>query len=132
MSGVLEYMVTKKLSGELKFLVALREYFINNESPSDIAVRLGVSKFVVRGWIQRVLEKCGGSHARARKVITAALPYVLRVDTIVLRVDGSVYCLVCGRKMKSEPGAIFSHIYNEHRDLVLRVAEMIERELRCN
>ena len=129
---VLAYLVAKKLSGELKTIVAIKEYYVNNASPSDIAAKLGVSKLRVRGWLQMVKEKCGNSHIRAQKVIAAALPYILRVSTIVLKVNGSAYCILCDLKMKAGPDVLYWHVKSKHRELVQEIVKLIKRELRWN
>ena len=123
-----EYLVIKKLSGDLTSIEALKRYFINNESPSDIARELNISKFMVRGWIERIYEKCR-SHRRAARVIAAVTPHVMKVDAVVLRVNGSAYCILCGRRLPKESGAIYRHVRDKHMDLVAEIINLIKREL---
>lgn len=94
---------------------SIYEYFCNNESPSDIARKLKVSKHMVRGYIQRA-EK------GFREMVVAGIDVCRNIYNInsmfhVEVGDGWIRCPLCGEKIYSKE-ALMAHIRIKHKDVV--------------
>ncbi|HIP56541.1 MAG TPA: hypothetical protein EYH02_00495 [Ignisphaera aggregans] len=134
LEAVLEYLVAKALADKLDVVQALYDYFVNGVSPSVLAVRYGLSKHQIRGYIQRITEKTG-SLTRARIVIKYATPFILRVRPVMKRVgENLVKCMVCGDELPIQVAE--DHIKKYHSTLLSEyigaVIELMRRELRAS
>jgi len=120
----LGHLVALMLAGELARLVAIRRYFVENASPSEIAYEVRRGKLTVRGWIQRLCEAGGGYHV-ARYVVRRCVDrvYDLEPVLVVASVGSRVEyrCLLCGG-VATRP---VHHILTYHRDYVARCVQRV-------
>lgn len=128
---VLRYLVTHALAGNMHVIDGLYDYFVNRASPSEIGARYGLSKHVVRGWVQRIIEKVP-SFERARVLIKHLVPYVRKIRPVMERVDDNrVRCRLCGEKMIRSLAR--DHVERYHGDLVdeyvYSIIELLSRSL---
>jgi hypothetical protein len=123
--------VVKRLAGDGVSVLALRDYFVEGLSPSDICRRYGVRPTVLRGWISRAYEKFYRPSPSAQRAIAYVLGscwgYVLRVDPIVVHGNGRSFCLVCGRVLNSKD--VIAHVTRKHEDLIKQVLDSVLREM---
>jgi len=126
-TAITKYLVIKKLAGDTLTILAIKEYLIDGLSPSTIGYKYKISKFRVRGYIQRIVDKAR-SHAAATAVVKAVLPYVLGIDPIILRIGNTYICLLCDTHLKSEN--VEHHIRRRHRDVVNSIVEQIVLKVR--
>ena len=126
-TAITRYLVIKKLAGDTLTILAIKEYLIDGLSPSTIGYKYKISKFRVRGYIQRIIDKAR-SHATAAAIVKAILPYVLSIDPIVLRVGNTYICLLCDMHLKSEN--VEHHIRRKHKDIVNSLVEQIVLKVR--
>ena len=113
---LIRYLITKRLVGNTIILMSLKNYFIDNISPSEIGRRYRVDKFVVRRWIDKCLKECG-SHSMAADILSATFKHILELNPIVLPIGGKYYCLLCDEVLDSEVKALH-HVKTEHRNLL--------------
>jgi len=118
LEAVTEYLVTKQLGARTEVVRALYDYFVNNASPSDIAGRYGIGKHQVRGYVQRIMEKCDGNLARARAIIRRVAPLVLELEPVMVPAnDGELYrCKICNQKVPAYVAD--KHVAYYHRPLI--------------
>lgn len=113
----LKYLVVKVLAGDLVTLHALKEYLVDEKSPSVLSHKYRIGKFKLRGYIQRVIEKAG-NHRIAQYVVKTTYSSLSTLSPVVVKVSGGYYCTVCERMITMNPER---HIRLEHRDLVIRI-----------
>jgi len=75
-SGVVELLVRWALQNEHIKILAVYMYYVENRSPSEIATAVHYPRLAVRGWVQRLKEKCNGPDTRVSKVVRLAFPIV--------------------------------------------------------
>lgn len=94
------YLAVHWCSGDEAAVLAIRDYFVNGDRPSDIARRYGLSKNQVRGYVQRVLEKCGSFYV-ARALIRVLIPVITAVDKPFETINGGkmARCRLCGAEV---------------------------------
>jgi len=114
--SVTRYLVVKQLAGKTSIVMAILDYFEKIESPSSLAKRYGMSKHQIRGYVQRIMEKCG-SFARSRAIVMAIAPLVLRLRPVIYRDgDGSYRCRLCGDSFVLDDRE--AHVERIHSDYV--------------
>lgn len=128
--AALEYLILKVLANKEEVVRALHDYFVEGASPSSIAIRYGLSKHQIRGYIQRIMEKTG-SPIRARVLMKYVTPLVVKLKPIAEKVNGSlVVCSLCGEELPIQ--IIEDHIRKKHNDVVAEcvysVVEILRRD----
>jgi len=133
MSGfsLAEYLVVKKLVAKEHVLRAFYEY-ICGASPSEIEIRYGVSKIIVRGMRDRVIEKRRVSAFHAIEAAKMLIPLILETPMPVL-IDGGSRCKLCGRSLNGMKLSFpEDHLLKRHRDVVkqytLVVIDMVKSQ----
>jgi hypothetical protein len=112
-----EYLVTKKLVAKQHVLRAFHEY-ICGTSPSEIEIKYGVSKVIVRGMRDRVVRKRRGSAFHAIEAAKMLIPLILETPMPVL-IDGDSKCKLCGRPLNGVKLSFpEDHLLKRHRDVV--------------
>ncbi len=124
--ALLEYLVLKMLTGNVKVIEALRQYIVDGLSPSSVADNLGLSKHQVRGYAQRVIEKVGDSR-RASMVISKVYDMLIRIEPVIKNYGGRKICVLCGEELR---GSGEDHIRKRHYDIVRRYVKLIASVLR--
>jgi len=131
---VLRYLVVKALTDK-NVVKILYDYFVENISPSVLASKYGVSKYQVRGYIQRIADKM--SHARARAVIKHVYPYLISAEDI-FEYDGHAFfkCKLCGIEIPNGfervSFAMYDHLTKKHADYIDVVVNRIIDILKQN
>ena len=115
LSSITRYLVIKRLSGDAVTILAIKEYLIDGSSPSTIGHKYGISKFRVRGYVQRVMDKAR-NHMTAAAIVRRVFPYVINIDPIILKVGNRYVCLRCDQQLTKSQ--IEHHIRRKHKDLV--------------
>lgn len=129
-----EYVILKMMA-DGRVLAALVDYYINGESPADIAEKHygnAKKKFVVRGYIQRVYEKAG-NHRAAALVVRALVRSAPEILPRLPRLNGGNICPLCGRAFTNKHTHMRSWHKRELREMVevvLRAAEAVASERR--
>lgn len=130
MAALTRFLVVKRLAGNSSTLMAVKEYFVDGISPSSISYKYKVSKFRVRGYIQRVTEKTRNSYL-ASSVIKQVFPLILEIEPAVIKVNERYVCLLCDQSFVSEV-TVENHLRKRHGEYIDKVVrEVLEgvREL---
>ncbi len=126
-TAIVKYLVAKRLTGDLITLLTVKEYLVDGLSPSTIGYKYKISKYRVRGYIQRVVDKAG-SHVLATNVVKAVFNHILNLDPIVFKVGGRYVCLACDATLRASE--LEYHIRRKHRDLVARITHQIVNKVK--
>jgi len=126
-TAITKYLVIKKLAGDTLTILAIKEYLVDGLSPSTIGYKYKISKFRIRGYVQRIIDKAR-SHIAAAAIVKSVLPYVLNIDPIVLKVGSAYICLLCDAHLRSEN--VEYHIRRKHRDVINNLVEQILLKVR--
>jgi uncharacterized membrane protein len=98
-------------------LRAFHEY-ICGVSPSEIEIKYGVSKVIVRGMRDRVVRKRRVSAFHAIEAAKRLIPLILETPMPVL-IDGDSKCKLCGRPLNGVKISFpEDHLLKRHRDAV--------------
>jgi len=122
LTAITKYLVIKRLAGDTITILAVKEYLVDNLSPSTIGHKYRISKFRVRGYVQRVMDKAK-NHRVAAAIVKRVFPYVIDIDPIILRVSGKYLCLLCNQQLRHEQ--VEHHIRRKHKDLVQTLVSQI-------
>jgi len=107
--------------------MSVYHYFCNNMSPSDISRKMGVSKHVVRGYIQR--GERGVKDLLVMGTDPCRIMYTINSMFLVDSSDGMYKCPICGRKVESK-GSLMAHVRIDHKDVVDNIiTNMILKEV---
>jgi len=117
--GVVRYLVTHRLAGNVVPILAIYDYYVRGLSPSEIGHLYGVSKYAVRGYIQRA--RCSGVEELLKEVV----PKVLRIDSIMLKINGLYYCMLCDGKPLTTLNEALAHIKYKHRPLINELVRVV-------
>ena len=126
MSGfsLAEYLVAKKLVAKEHVLRAFHEY-ISGVSPSEIEIKYGISKVIVRGMRDRVVRKRRGSAFHAIEAAKMLIPLILETPMPIL-VNGDGKCQLCGRPLNGVKLSFpEDHLLKRHRDVVRKHALVV-------
>ncbi len=126
-TAITRYLVVKRLAGDTVAIMSIKEYLVDGLSPSTIGHKYNISKFRVRGYVQRVMDKAR-NHRLAELIVKAVFPYVINVDPIILKVRGKYICLKCDQELTKE--RIEHHIRKKHKEFVNQVVSQILLNLR--
>lgn len=123
--ALVRFLVIKRLAGNSSTLMVVKEYFVDGVSPSSISYKYRVSKFRVRGYIQRVIEKTRNSYL-ASLIIKQVFPLILEVEPVVIKVNEKYVCLLCDQSFDSEVTAE-NHLRRKHEGHISKtVTEVLE------
>jgi len=125
--SIIKYLVIKRLAGDTITILAVKEYLVDGASPSTIGYKYHVSKFRIRGYVQRVVDKAH-SHAIAAAVVRATFPYIMGIDPIILKIGGKYVCILCDTQLRQ--GQVEHHIRRKHKDIVNNITSQIIIKLR--
>jgi hypothetical protein len=120
--AITRYMVIKKLAGDVIAIMAIKEYLVDGLSPSTIGHKYNISKFRVRGYVQRIMDKAR-NHIVAESIVKMIFPYILNIEPIVLKVRGRYICLKCDQQLTK--ARIEHHIRKKHKELVNQLVAQI-------
>lgn len=126
-TAITKYLVIKRLVGDTITVLAVKEYLIDGLSPSTIGHRYRISKFRVRGYVQRVIDKAK-SHYVAAAIVRAVFPYVMSLDPIILRIGDKCVCLLCDTQLR--PGQVEQHVRRKHKDVINNIISQIMARIR--
>lgn len=115
LTAIARYMVMKRLCGDLIALLAIKEYLLDGVSPSIIAYKYKVSKFKVRGYIQRIIDKAG-NYRLATRMVETLYPHVMSIDPVMLRAGNRLLCTICNIPIRSSDAEF--HLRRKHKELV--------------
>jgi hypothetical protein len=119
-----EFLVAKKLVAKEHVLRAFHEY-ICGVSPSEIEIKYGVSKVIVRGMRDRVVRKRRVSAFHAIEAAKRLIPLILETPMPVL-IDGDSKCKLCGRPLNGVKLSFpEDHLLKRHRDVVRKHALVV-------
>lgn len=121
---IVRYLVKQRLLGDLRVLMAVKEYFVDSGSPSDVARKYGLGRYHVRGYVQRLLGKARNNHAFVADVISSTYKHICELNPIILPIGDRYYCMLCDEWFRSKYMA-FSHLENVHGDLVTELVNKI-------
>ena len=127
LTEITKYLVLKRLAGDIVAIMSIKEYLIDGLSPSTIGHKYNISKFRVRGYVQRVVDKAR-NHLIAESIVKAIFPYIIEVEPIVLKVRGRYVCLKCDQQLPKEK--VEHHIRKKHKDLLNSVVQEIVSSVR--
>ncbi|MEO3993352.1 MAG: C2H2-type zinc finger protein [Desulfurococcaceae archaeon TW002] len=123
--ALVRFLVVKRLAGNSSTLMVTKEYFVDGVSPSSISYKYKISKFRVRGYIQRVTEKTRNSYL-ASLIIKQVFPLVLEIEPAVIKVNERYVCLLCDQSFNNEV-TIENHLRRKHEEYINKtVKEILE------
>lgn len=124
---VLRYLLSHSLAGNDATIEAIRSYFVENESVSSIARRLGRSKDWVKGKITRITERMPFLRARIAVMMALSAIEKLGIEPIYVCGENTCICRICGHHVENSDTVKTLHIRSRHRDLL---DELVEQALR--
>lgn len=128
---VLGYLILKALVGDVTVLNIIDDYFNLGMSPSEIARAYGISKYTVRGFIERVLVKGRYRYRSIEEAVRAYLPVVLDSVKPIIKFEGGLAkCAICGKRLDSVAAAN-SHIVRAHGDLLNKLIKEVMARAGC-
>ena len=127
LTAITRYLVVKRLAGDTITILAVKEYLVDGLSPSTIGHKYRISKFRVRGYVQRVMDKAR-NHMIAASIVKRVFPYIMNIDPVILRVSGKYLCLICNQQLR--PEQIEHHIRRKHKDVVQDIVTQIVTNVR--
>ncbi|MEM0014104.1 MAG: C2H2-type zinc finger protein [Zestosphaera sp.] len=127
-TAVTKHLVIKRLAGNSLMIMVAKEYFVDGVSPSTISYKYRVSKFRVRGYIQRVTEKIRNPYL-ASSIVKQVFPLILEVEPAVIKVGDRFICLLCDQSFNNEVTAE-NHIRRKHVDYVDETVKEIINDFR--
>jgi len=103
-------LVRWALQNEHHKILAVFMYYVENRSPSEIATVIHHQRLAVRGWVQRLKEKCSGPDTRVSKIVRLAFPVVFTLPpaTKGKRVDPGTLRKVTGEVLEELRKITFS------------------------
>ncbi len=123
--ALVRFLVIKRLVGNSSMLMAVKEYFVDGVSPSSISYKYKVSKFRVRGYIQRVTEKTRNSYL-ASSIIKQVFPLILEIEPAVIKVNEKYVCLLCDQSFDNEI-TVENHLRRKHEEHINKtIKEVLE------
>ncbi len=123
--ALVRFLVIKRLAGNSSMLMAVKEYFVDGVSPSSISYKYKVSKFRVRGYIQRVTEKTRNSYL-ASSIIKQVFPLILEIEPAVIKVNEKYVCLLCDQSFSNEI-TVENHLRRKHEEHINKaIKEVLE------
>jgi hypothetical protein len=123
--ALVRFLVIKRLAGNSSMLMAVKEYFVDGVSPSSISYKYKVSKFRVRGYIQRVTEKTRNSYL-ASSIIKQVFPLILEIEPAVIKVNEKYVCLLCDQSFNNEI-TVENHLRRKHEEHINKaIKEVLE------
>jgi hypothetical protein len=120
--AALEYLALKALANKKNVLMALYDYLVKNESPSQAAQKYGIQKTQLKSTAYQLLSK-----ARAplvAKLLKLAMPYLLEVEPLV----ENGYCKACQTAIHTNHAE--PHIAVRHQDIIRQTALEIEQKIK--
>jgi hypothetical protein len=114
-TAIAKYLIVKRLSGDIVTILAIKEYLVDGLSPSTIGHKYKISKFKVRGYVQRVVDKAR-NHRVAARIVEALFPHIIAIDPIMIRAGNRVICLLCDAAVRVSDAEF--HIKRKHKELV--------------
>lgn len=120
---LVKFLVTKRLAGNSSTLMVVKEYFVDGISPSSISYKYKISKFRVRGYIQRVTEKTRNSYL-ASLIIKQVFPAILEIEPAVIKVNERYVCLLCDRFFDNEV-TIENHLRRKHEEHINKTVKYV-------
>ncbi len=118
--AIVRYFVIKRLSGDVITLLSVKEYLVDQRSPSEIGHKYRISKYKVRGYVQRVVEKAG-SQRLATAIVERTWHLVYQVQPIVIRAGGRWVCLLCNEEVLKPEAHVRKHHKKEIEEAVNQV-----------
>ncbi len=126
-TAITRYLVIKRLAGDTITILSIKEYLVDGLSPSTIGHKYKISKFRVRGYVQRIIDKAR-SHYVASLIVKMVFPYIIGIDPAVLKVGDRFICLLCDAQLRAEQ--IEQHIRRKHKDVINEITNYIVTRLR--
>ena len=124
---VIKYLVIRRLSNNIIPILSIKEYYIDDLSPSTIAHKYRISKTMVRGYLLRILDKAE-THNLAYVVIKRTFNTIMNLNPIIFKFNHYYYCILCDEKFYSQEHAT-RHVWFRHRELVDELVDEVFR--RC-
>jgi len=125
----LRYIVVKALAGEVDKVMALRDV-LNGASPSEVAMKYGFSKHQVRGFALRLRDH-QVPEWMARKILDLGWCHIISIKPILVRNNGTLYCLLCRAPIAPSTRNIgWMHVAEHHSDLVDQIVVDLARKIR--
>jgi len=129
-TAVLEYLILKVLANKEEVVRALYDYFVEEASPSMLAMKYGLSKHQIRGYVQRIMEKTGSS-TKAKVLMKYAAPVVTRLKPVAIKLNGSMaLCGLCNEELPLQ--IVEDHIRKKHANIISECLDSVVDVLRKN
>jgi len=126
--ALVKFLVIKRLAGNSSTLMVVKEYFVDGVSPSSISYKYKVSKFRVRGYIQRVTEKTRNPYL-ASLIIKQVFPLILEIEPVVIKVNERYVCLICDQSFGSEV-TVENHLRRKHGEYINKIVREVLESVR--
>ncbi len=125
---ITRYLALKKLVNDNTTLLAVKDYYVDGLSPSTIGYKYKISKFRVRGYIQRITDKTR-SHLIATNIIKKVFPLIMNIEPVVIKVSNKYLCLLCDQTFNTELMAE-NHLKKKHKDFFNNIVNQIVQSAR--
>lgn len=118
------YLVLLRLAGEYRRLLALK-LLSEGHSPSEAENLTGLSKYVCRGVYQRVQQRLKRHEAVTELMRRVWRPLISEVEPIVIRIDSLAWCMLCNKRLTTDPTNIYNHIRSAHGEYLLDITNKL-------
>ena len=123
----IKYLVKHRLMGNLYVLDSIWDYLIKGDSPSTIGRRYGISKYRVRGFVQRIYEHIGVR--RAKEFALKVIPIVRKVAPLIIKSGDEYVCIKCGEVVY---GSLLRHLNEKHaKEVEVLVHDVCKKTRLC-
>lgn len=120
--SIARYLIIKRLVNDVVALLSIKEYLIDGASPSTIAFKYKTSKFKIRGYIQRIIDKAG-NYKVATKMVEQLYPHIMSIEPIMLRSGGRVICTLCNSYVRANDCE--QHLRRKHKELLNEIIHSV-------
>jgi hypothetical protein len=127
-ADAVQYLVVQRLIGSR--VVDIVEMYLRGCSPSEISRAMGISRYAVRGYIQRVIEK--GLSGSRMAMLKRVIPYIQRVEPAV----AGGRCTLCGAVFTTDSSYpyvvqtyLYMHMVSRHMDHVSKTTRDVISKL---
>jgi hypothetical protein len=113
---LISFLVAKRMCSKDNVLVALS--MINDMSYAEIEKTTGISRYILKGTIEKAIFKYGNSRASTEAIVKKLSKMLLEanINRVIIKKDGLYMCTVCNiYLLNSFPE---DHLCKKHKDLL--------------
>lgn len=123
----IKLLVVRRLSGDDQTLKALKLNLIYRMSLSEIEIKTGIPRSLIRGFRQRLKDRIG-NELFLRELCRIAMPHIEKINPIFTYEGKIPRCMICGKEIVTSFPQ--DHILKKHKDLVEKTVMSVVEKIR--